>query len=248
MIGRLLQNLLRRLLPVDRYLFRRICKGLGYDLDYAINKDAVRVLEAIFIEREYADWFPFYEKVVIVDVGGHYGYFSLFAAMNTAEGSAIYAIEPSAKNAAVFNQNVATCGFQNIHLLQKGLAAKPGEGQLLGKHSFNYHIHHRATKAGHSIELISLAQVMERFQLDHIDFLKLDCEGAEYEIILHAPDELLGRIRILSMEFHDMRHQGFRPIQLVARLEAVGFKIRQYHFDPDYAAGNLNFGKIIATQ
>ena len=44
---------------------------------------------------------------------------------------------------------------------------------------------------------------MRSNDLKEIDFLKLDCEGAEGSILTSTPGEHLKRIRKIAMEFHD---------------------------------------------
>jgi FkbM family methyltransferase len=57
-------------------------------------------------------------------------------------------------------------------------------------------------------ECLTLQQVMDRFQLSHIDLLKLDCEGSEFDILEGAP---LSRIRSIVGEYHGFaRWEEFR--------------------------------------
>ena len=44
------------------------------------NFDNLETLDMIFTQREYAAYFPFYQKANILDIGAHRGYFSIFAA------------------------------------------------------------------------------------------------------------------------------------------------------------------------
>jgi hypothetical protein len=54
------------------------------------------------------------------------------------------------------------------------------------------------------------------------DLLKLDCEGAEFEALLHADDDTLRRAQRLFVEFHRI---GGSPTLIVDRLEAAGMKV-----------------------
>ena len=57
------------------------------------------------------------------------------------------------------------------------------------------------------------------------DFLKADCEGAEYDILLKLGASSLGRIRHLCIEYHD--HVGpHNHLDLVHHLQAHGFEVR----------------------
>ena len=53
------------------------------------------------------------------------------------------------------------------------------------------------------IDSLSLSEFFEEQQIDFIDFLKMDVEGSEYEILFHADKNgLIPRIHALSMEIH----------------------------------------------
>ncbi|MBK9744210.1 MAG: FkbM family methyltransferase [Saprospiraceae bacterium] len=52
----------------------------------------------------------------------------------------------------------------------------------------------------------------------------MDCEGAEYEILLNTPKHILDKISIINMELHDMSTQGYDAKMLLSHLAAAGFK------------------------
>ena len=40
-----------------------------------------------------------------------------------------------------------------------------------------------------------------------IDFLKIDCEGSEYDILYNLDSNLYAKIKVISLEFHDLNEQ-----------------------------------------
>lgn len=56
-----------------------------------------------------------------------------------------------------------------------------------------------------SIEVPSLRlqKLLDQCAFDTVDCLKMDVEGAEYDILLSADQQTLSRIRCLTMEYHD---------------------------------------------
>jgi hypothetical protein len=75
----------------SRKAFDRINMANGLALDYSVNQTGTHVLESIFVKREYADYFPFYESAVIVDVGNT----APFALLN-AESRRSFKLTPAA--------------------------------------------------------------------------------------------------------------------------------------------------------
>ena len=65
---------------------------------------------------------------------------------------------------------------------------------------------------------------MNREKINSIDFLKLDCEGAEYEILFKCPDKILNRIKIISMEYHEIDKKRNKKT-LIRFLKSKGFKV-----------------------
>ena len=94
--------------------FQRICSSNGLNLNYKLNRRETPVLADIFEKREYANYFPFYQKATILDIGGHYGYFSLFASLNANPEAKILAFEPFPDNFGMLTKNIADCGLKNI--------------------------------------------------------------------------------------------------------------------------------------
>ncbi len=248
MLQKKIENLLKKLLPINRYIFRKILSGTGLTLDYARNKEGVAILEAIFVHREYADYFPFLQQNTIVDIGAHYGYFSFFAAIHSQEKSRIFALEPSPENFKVFQENIVRNKWSIITAFNIALDGQSGERPFYGGPSFNHSFFGKDQNNSKTVPTLSLKHFIEQQQLEKIDFLKLDCEGAEFPILLAADADDLAIIQTIAMEFHDLPQQGYASWQLVQHLRRHGFRIVKYQHDSDYSASNLNFGKIIATK
>ena len=67
--------------------------------------------------------------------------------------------------------------------------------------------------------------------------MKLDCEGAEYDILLAADSRTLKKIDRLVMETHDLG-EGRNYRVLMSHLEKVGYRVQrvenQVHSDLGY--------------
>lgn len=60
---------------------------------------------------------------------------------------------------------------------------------------------------------------------EQVDLLKVDCEGAEFEVFLNAPDALLKRISRIACEYHPVA--GHAIYELRQRLEELGFTVER---------------------
>jgi hypothetical protein len=62
---------------------------------------------------------------------------------------------------------------------------------------------------------------MEEHGLDRIDYLKLDCEGAEPIILSSAPENCLRKVKRIAVEVNNPRERMREPL---ARLRSLGFR------------------------
>lgn len=207
------------------------------------------VVREIFFRRVYNPaYLPIEENDVVVDIGANNGVFTLYAASITRK--AVFAFEPSPRNLDILQRNIAAnhlervvasgCAVSNS-IGSATLCLNPADGQqnLLSDRIFPDKIEHYkadtdvnylisdVTRPESHIEVptTTLQAIMDSNKLEHIDFLKLDCEGAESAILQSTPVEYLKRIRKIAMEFHDhlseLNHQDIQNI-----LEKAGFTTR----------------------
>jgi FkbM family methyltransferase len=90
---------------------------------------------------------------------------------------------------------------------------------------------------------ISVSELMEKHDLQHIDFLKMDIEGAEFGIFRDTAP-WLNRVDNLAMEVH--RHTG-DPAEIIERLRQAGFQVTWVD-DAGYPAAPSQAGYIYASQ
>lgn len=69
------------------------------------------------------------------------------------------------------------------------------------------------------VRTTTLEEVIREFNLDSIDFLKMDCEGCEYGVINGLSVGTLKKIQEIRMEYHN-GHQD-----LIRKLSNCGFVI-----------------------
>jgi FkbM family methyltransferase len=235
-----------------KIIFDRFCHTNNLRLNFKTNQNEFVVLKSIFEDREYSDYFPFYRKVTIIDIGAHIGYFSIFANKNTDNDSLIIAIEPGKSNFNRLVNNIKDSAITNIRSLNYAISGKSGPVKLhLGRslnHSIveNYLLNRNQNNDFELIEAKTLEEIVLENKLEKVDFLKMDCEGAEYSILQNTPGYIYDRITTISMEFHDLKDKNFTGEHLIRILIKNGFKIVKYKYERTYM--DLNYGKIIGTK
>lgn len=187
------------------------------------------ILKEICLDREY-DWpgGALLPGTVFLDVGAGLGAFSVDLA-RVAPGIRIHAFEPCASSYELLERNILGNGVRSVQPHCEALGAKTGTAALY----FNSRRPHLATTvAGLEADRWDSSAVRVRSLEDVLSGLpaapvavKLDCEGAEYDILLGAAEPVFSRIFLIVLEYH-RRPAGPGPSDLVDFLAGMGYEVR----------------------
>ena len=92
--------------------------------------------------------------------------------------------------------------------------------------------------------MITLPQIFDMFHLEKIDFLKMDCEGSEYDILYNLETSLYAKIKLISLEFHDLNTLKQSGNSLASFLSKQGFNIIEFSYIESIS--NIHSGHIVA--
>jgi FkbM family methyltransferase len=164
---------------------------------------------------------------IIVDIGAHIGCFSLLAAGKATAGK-IYSFEPGAETYQVLEKNVQTNNLTNIKIFRLAVAAKDGTASLYHD-TITGNWGHTITKAisaeSETVNCVTPGSFIESENIQRIDFIKFNCEGAEYGILLNTPTAILQRVRCMIILYHGYLEESFSKEQLAKYLSKTGFHI-----------------------
>lgn len=167
----------------------------------------------------------------IVDIGANVGYFSLFMLNNFPKAS-VYSYEPIPMNFALLSKYAQLNKHFDWHAFNCAVT-KPGvEAITLNydkKDSFSTSASVFADTSNQDsiqVQAKSLATIIEDNNLSQIDFLKIDCEGAEYEILYNASEEVFSKTRLIAIETHTGKAPNETNKALADYLENKGYNIK----------------------
>lgn len=164
----------------------------------------------------------------VIDVGANMGMFSIMCA---ALGSPqVLACEPVGSTVDLLTHHVNQAQLQNqIHCVRAAITGAVQGPVAMGMHADSGK--NSLYEVGTHAELVpsqTLAQMVTACEQSEI-LLKMDCEGAEYDILLDSEDSVFDRIKIIMMETHGDLHSTHKGIPLLHdRLHALGFKQQNY--------------------
>lgn len=167
----------------------------------------------------------------VVDIGSHIGTFTLYAAAH-AKNARIAAVEPEPSNVEVLRKNIAVNKLENrVTVYPAAMADRDGTMTLhvtYDKSASGGHSLYDYTGTGKAVEIptLSLQTLFTKQGIEKCEFLKIDCEGAEYAMLFSAPDELLKKVRFLALEVHHFsKEPNHTPQAMKLFLENRGFTV-----------------------
>ncbi len=137
---------------------------------------------------------------IIVDIGAGFGDFSIMAASLYKEAY-IYAFEPHPVLYGLLINNIKRSGLTNLKAYPYAVGNKDYlDLNVLAEHTqtsaFN-----KDTSSTFRVKSVGFNTIAPESK---IDFLKMDCEGGEYEIIKSLTPTQKKRIMHISMEYHNL--------------------------------------------
>jgi len=214
--------------------------------------DDLQLMVDIFTFRNYQKYFPFNKKALIMDIGAHNGYLSLWACANATKGSMIFAYEPAPDNYEIAQANARNNNICNLRLYKKGVTGSGGELMLYlnDKHTGGHSVYkERLMKngvekiTGIRVDCITLEDVFRENEIDTCDFCKIDCEGAEFDILLNTASDILQKVNVFSIEFHEFG--GHKVAELANLLEDNGFIVESSY---DQSKLGITYGMLHAIK
>lgn len=168
---------------------------------------------------------------IVIDIGGHIGSFCIFAA---SMGATVVSYEAVQRNFDLLKENVEINELP-IQIHKQGVMATKGNNRIYVRDfnfgGSNFYSPHANSKFYEDVDCITLDEVMRSNNIDHIDFLKMDCEGSELEILEGFSD--LKKIKTVAYEYAGPeRREEMRKILDKTHKEV-------------YTYGNDNLGTII---
>ncbi len=189
-------------------LSRRDCK---HPILLRIPTSDVPTYKQVFVNDEY-DFLVETQPKVIVDAGANIGLASIYFA-NRYPDAKIIAIEPEQSNFELLKENIAP--YPNITPIQAALwhenkelsLIDPGLGNWAFRTVVTNPLENTQTKTCHSVMAITVDTIMKDFNLETIDILKLDIEGAEKEVFSNT-SSWIGKVDSLIVELHERMKAG----------------------------------------
>lgn len=192
---------------------------LQYPPDHGVSSDFL----ACCIRNDYGLRQRLSSVRTILDIGANVGFFSI-AARSSYPQATIHAYEPNPRVLAFLKANTAQLG---IGIYPEAVGAHNGHVSMVESGDSNQA---RTLSTGDdAITQVSLDTAIERLG-GTVDLLKLDCEGAEWDMFRSANPWL--HIRNIRMEYHLFHGETVRDVE--QSLSSLGFETTHWQQDSGF--------------
>ncbi|MDC0483588.1 FkbM family methyltransferase [Candidatus Thioglobus sp.] len=193
----------------------------------ASTSDMILIYE-ILLQSKYKSEYFFPDKLnpkVIFDIGGNIGITAIYLARIFPEAT-IYTFEPLPDNFEILKKNIQK--YDNIEAFNIGLGSKNGnfkvylsdDSENFGGVSFYPDSIGNKPDSYISCEVKNINEMMEKLNVESIDLIKIDTEGAEYDILMALHEKILRNTSWITGELH-----GNQDFELLNYLNNLGFLI-----------------------
>ena len=163
----------------------------------------------------------------VIDVGANVGCFSVLAAQIVGPTGRVFALEPEVSTYRQLLRNIELNRLTNVTPLQLAIGGRQGIVTLHADpnalfSSMYSNVNGREIRGtDRSVEMTTLDAIMDKFQIERCDYLKLDCEGAEHDIIAAMAGTTAARIAQITLEVHKV--PGCDGDTLASNLKQLGY-------------------------
>jgi FkbM family methyltransferase len=181
------------------------------------------ILEEVYKKQVYVPYLPTNkEGKICVDIGANVGltayYFSQYF-------EKVYAVEPSEQHLEALNTMILQNKCENIVVIPYAISNENGKVKFY--HNTNQTMFSLESVVNdkndfEEVNTLTIDSLMEKYALDHIDVLKLDCEGSESQVVTSVGfQKVAPKIKAILGEWHNWTQMNQGMFQRT--LEELGY-------------------------
>ena len=175
--------------------------------------------------------------MIVFDLGANLGQYTLLSSKNVGKTGHVHSFEPSSRMFNELEFNVSLNELSDICTLNNAAVSDISGTAKLSKYEPGYEVfaslgsqaRESTSIVGHEeVKTIRLDDYIESAEIDHVDFMKIDIEGAEL-LALRGAEKLLSQKKspAILLELADINTDGFgyKAIEIWDYLEHFGYSI-----------------------
>jgi len=164
----------------------------------------------------------------VLDLGGHAGFFVLYArALNP--GVTILSVEPEKGNLKAISAHIKQNVIDGVKIVPGAIGVASGKGELhISEDSHNHTVSEGATG---DVKVYSLKDLAVLSGAEQFSLVKMDIEGAEFNLLQNWTDEDYSLFQYLIMEYHEGKGGTHTDAEEMLRQHGFSVSVFPSRFD-----------------
>lgn len=173
------------------------------------------------------------EGDVVIDVGANIGCHSFYYSNKVGETGKVFSFEPQPESFICIQHNLEN--HKNVIPLNKGVSDKNG---YMSVESIDGNIGMSFLKEGKEVEVITI----DGLKLDRVDFIKIDCEGMELNVLKGALETISMFEPVMLIEINDftLTRAGYHRSDIFNFLNGIGYNYRNVYQGQSFEDSQLD--------
>jgi FkbM family methyltransferase len=208
-----------------------------YNFEFYCRNNKDDFINMTLREEDIVERFQPKEGDIVVDIGAHIGHYTIIASKRVGMYGKVVAIEANPDNFEMLNRNIKLNQLTNIISLNYAVYSKETKIKLyLAGEESGYTIYdtimiERAARGQENfveVNANTLDYLLQLYGINEVNWIKIDVEGAEYEVLKGATN-MLSKSKDISLliEIHNLS-QGANLYKPIVKL------LDSYHFRIDF--------------
>jgi FkbM family methyltransferase len=175
--------------------------------------------------------------MVVVDAGANEGLYSLFASRRVGVAGLVLAVEPSPRELVCLRHNIARNRMSNIRVVPVALSDRRGhtilklaENEHAGQNTLGEFVYDIQSAGTHEVEQRPLDTLLAQENVQRVDLIKADIEGAELALLMGARETLRHCKPTLLCELYGaaLEHQDASATRMLEILDDFGYRLLSF--------------------
>ena len=209
----------QKLMDLPRFTKHQVTL-LGRKITFSDNLAFTGMIDEIFLKKNY-EFIANSPNPYIIDCGANIGIADIFFKTLYPDAK-VLAIEADPGIHQILSDNMHSYGFANVSCLNAAVWTKDEELFFEVDNSWGGHIGQDPQKNSVKVQAIDFNKLL----LEPVDFLKMDIEGAETDVLLHSKELIAKNVKNIFFEWHSISHKRQQLGEILEYFSSNGFR---YH-------------------
>ena len=171
---------------------------------------------------------------IVFDIGANMGFYTIWMSRSIGELGQIHSFEPDANNFDRLSQNISINQFKGQFILNNDAVSKKNGimKMTIGFDGENHLVDSNFSGNSSTINVVCLDEYCKQKSISLIDFIKIDVEGFELDVLKGAVNLLNQKnIEVIQLEVNRaLINSGTTQKELISFVEDIGYTFCTYDF------------------